>query len=1416
MVTENNSQINTFIKGMDSDTSYQMLNEQSYILAKNLRLLSLGDNDQHGELTVIPGIQRIDLGVEEKIDKILATDYIRNYGIIITYSKYPDSAYWSLYRIMLDTNETKRLFRVKVDLDQEIDKFDTLFKYEDDKNVKLYIADQVDPIICINISDDDYIKTLVDKNDYVNTDKIKSYPSVSYNTPEFLGFTSGRLKPGLVQYSYRLYKKHGVYADVSPATKLIPIIKYDKNNIKSGTYGYLQSENSNSGVNLKITIDNSNSHFDRIMIYRIQYIENGQLPTIETIYDEEIRQTGEMYFTDAGQSSIETITLEEYNSFTGIHFIPKTIETKDDYLFAANIHEIDKDKDILDWDARAYSFNSEGKAYLYSYFDQTGYEYCLSEDGDWFDKVRKEADCYNIYNSVIGTIDQTKEGADCKYKHGSEEYGGTGPNVEWEFKVGSSEEDITVNKPYITPGTKSYYDPEFSYKRRSLRRGELYRYGIILYNKYGESSGVKWIADIKVPDMTEDGFHTFEYVGNQLKTRHIGVKFTISNLPESVTSYEIVRCNRTVSDIKNITQGIISRPVARYNVAGKAQWDLLEPEYPYTPTGYFTVAPMWYGDSADFTDTVWWSNIYYQPLMNKINLERNTYSSTNLTNKYFYQFASPEVCYLKDSLNNQLDKSNINIKSLLYLYSSFGGNSFTKDNFDDNKRIAPSYTNLDLFIQGNKHPNQDNNLVMFYNDKTPFIWYNTKVLHKNQIFQYGYVTTDGEEKTYTEKKDLQDVTSGKDYLKLPEWPTIKKYMYNYIKLYNSTQDVTLAFDNDPQTLGFTQHTASEEYKIKAYSFAQDSKWDGFISKTGDKIYDKKYKENSAVCGNYEFCNYVMGSTYDAPIDEIITEDHANYMGNGGKEDTMFGAGGRTMLIQLDSSKDNIFWKTHGKSSAIDVSNFGTYLCNITQEILPYGGSSNQARKTNVYYGDGDYVNVKNGQVETTIEVYNGDCYIMPFEYISMHKIYCPYDKGTLPSNTCIYSIPVETNINLAYTSGYEWSKNITSGDLLKTNIQIEPSSVYGLFTQDRPLYSYNTAYSSNDKTKLFAPETQEDYEEQLDTDCRIYHSNVKSNNEYIDSWLKFQSNDYLDVNTQYGQITNIKTFKNNLYLWQENALAMLSVNERTAVSTDNNMPLIIGQSGVLSRYDYIDQNSGMRKNEFVTANSSDLLYYFDHDNNSIKAINGSQVVDIVKLKSVQNIMNRNKSDDKQPYMFYDTKYNEVVSNVLENNSIVYNDKLQAFTSLYDIEAEGDLRYKDKIILVTSGNELKAGYWNEGEHNDIDEDILKIYLQYVVNKVPYQTKVFDNQELVSSNPIDYAFEELKYSFKTELNETSKQQLQMTNREGNLRYAIPRSLNGERLQYGERLRGKYVICTIEGEAVDDISLSYVITKFRGSLS
>jgi hypothetical protein len=295
---------------------------------------------------------------------------------------------------------------------------------------------------------------------------------------------------------------------------------------------------------------------------------------------------------------------------------------------------------------------------------------------------------------------------------------------------------------------------------------------------------------------------------------------------------------------------------------------------------------------------------------------------------------------------------------------------------------------------------------------------------------------------------------------------------------------------------------------------------------------------------------------------------------------------------------------------------------------------------NVYYSYGNYfTNAKNENTDSYI--FDGDCIIYPLEYVSMHKAFsADFDDDTLkPTTQITYAIPLESTICVPYSSGEEFSKRVLKlGDPYKaTTLQIQPDNISGIYTQSKPMYEYNTVYNTNSTSRVFAAYNyalDEDYDGN-NMDYRCYYSNLKTNDEIIDSWTKFQSANYIDVDTKYGPITQLKKFNNSLMFWQQSAFGKLSVNERVQISTDSNTPIILGNGGILDRYDYIDTTSGMAKDQYCTTISNAALYWWDAHNQEIKSYRtGNSVVRLSKQGRVQSKMHE-KENQVIPTMFFD-------------------------------------------------------------------------------------------------------------------------------------------------------------------------------------
>ena len=282
-----------------------------------------------------------------RIDEpIMASTQIRQYGVLITGTtdkwsiRIFENPYWDQNIGAKEFINIKNVTTVFGPCTTHLgtNKPSLVTAWEDDDNVKLYIADGENPLMSINI-----LKEL-GENEQPSSDikYLTAYSSLVFTKPIFCGLISGKLKAGLVEYSYQFYTKHGHQSEISPSTRLIPLHTgnvdlQSTNNIA----GYEQDAVTDKGVKIRINIPEISAYgYDHIKVYRITYVENGQLPTIEVFYDHKIPEEDTIEINDIGQQATELLSLEEYNSMSGIHIIPRVIESKNDYMFASNIKDV--------------------------------------------------------------------------------------------------------------------------------------------------------------------------------------------------------------------------------------------------------------------------------------------------------------------------------------------------------------------------------------------------------------------------------------------------------------------------------------------------------------------------------------------------------------------------------------------------------------------------------------------------------------------------------------------------------------------------------------------------------------------------------------------------------------------------------------------------------------------------------------------------------------------------------------------------------------------------------------------------------------------------------------------------------------------------------------------------------------------
>ena len=431
---------------------------------------------------------------------------------------------------------------------------------------KVYFTDGYNELRHFNIGDPNGSKLKVDKLSMLPNNSLKPLVIKSIGT-------GGKFSPGLIQYGYSLYNKFGAETKISSLSNLFAI-KAD--NILTPKNDDIVS----MGFVFDIDLDLS---FNFIKVYRIHHFQEGVLPKIDLIINEEYskeykKEYKTFTFSDDGIKSLGTYSPEEFLLSGGTNLVVKDIASKDNILFASNIKEKEFD---VDYDARAYSFKLQSTSI--DLYDKNN---TLSNFNNYAD-VPVEHDCINpiYWDSTLGIEAKGKDLIDTTqnywYKRNSTKFGGSGENISYEFvynapyfneqgkrmtidnKDSAGDFPIgiqNVTTPYPTP---LFFNKEPNYRNpamidlKSFQRGEIYRLGIKFY-KNGQSSFVKWISDVRIPDTqvlrtVSNQESPLSYIaGNNVYINPTHLKFDVnisqSIIDSGVTGFEIVKVKRKEID----------------------------------------------------------------------------------------------------------------------------------------------------------------------------------------------------------------------------------------------------------------------------------------------------------------------------------------------------------------------------------------------------------------------------------------------------------------------------------------------------------------------------------------------------------------------------------------------------------------------------------------------------------------------------------------------------------------------------------------------------------------------------------------------------------------------------------------------------------------------------------------------------
>lgn len=1415
----NIAQVNTFTGGLDTDSDITIIANNRYRYAENVRVLT-NDNGTTAVLQNVDGIYKYIVSDNEfhaESDKIIGCASVNDIVVVITQEQKEAKAAQDTEPKPVDRSDAiEKIFRItgfnstrpsttlvckgKLGLcPTEGDRLCITGVYENSENVKIYFTDGKSQMKVINLYESKYIgkdNYFLDKDGNIKNPGALDYiPEAQLDPFTLKAVTGGSLPAGMVWYCYQLFNEFGSASKLSPISTSFHLCASSSNQSTVKYMGSYEGENSGKGVVMSTKLHVHD--FDYCRVYRIISTSNNEIPKIYIIDEVPIKNViSTLTYVDRGSSFLSEISIDEFNNLNNAQFRAKTLCTKDNRLFAANV--TDETWDCGDYDARAYRANTSGQIQVN---DAANVSQSFNLNGNDEEKMKKFSavhDCINPYNLLkeYNSKDNTNQ-----YIYGKNNtYGGYGPNIEYTFittdlHLTNKQTDTNgkanadpyndVNSEYLEKfkiyewqkastngewkeitdvnlgslnddslGSRqhNYADPEVDALLQGYQRDEIYRFGIIFYNKKSIPSPVYWIGDIRMPHAAQ--IPPFEYKNGRLIAHPLGIKFKVKKIPEGAIAYEIVRCDRTEADRTVIIQCAATN-LYKYQIQEQGE----SAGHGVEDTGSLELRPYVLPDFCKTAKQTKMLTVGKKDINSQFtNLKEGDISENSdaTVSEYHLRLISPEIC-VSEEASEDLFKGGVYLDYVQTFASMVATSNGKKSSVAaglsggaavptiiDNNTVKQVFanTNNKQLADSDIETEQDTDLF--------------PIVHTMKYYQSFYDNSIVQQRESSVAKPL----------------TIIDAEYPLMVPYNAFQDVS----------AYKINVGTNTYTNYAHTQFKSTNKRSALGAAGPCIIVQLNNDN----------NYKSLQRYDVSTGPQTTP------------------------------------RANGSSTTIEKEYLATaipYFNLKKQNDAQYGGNTYGSRQNSVYISIGAYHRVdeceeKNG--EHISYTFGGDTYMGVLDY-PFTMVFQGNDIKTESGNKIFVNayLPFESSINL----------NLLMGDTFSNSrsvyMQLTPIQMGSYHIQDRPYFVYNPVYSAQQSAMIFTPEAV--HKSSNKHSNRIHVSQAKTNGEVIDSWTQFRVADYLDVDSSYGDITNMRNFQDRLYFWQRDGFGIASTNERSLITDDNADQLVLGSGTLLSRYDYITVNFGDDVvNDRSIIQTPAKLYWFDKPRNELIGFDG-QPHSMGKELQLQSYINDLDTKYKLDVVStYDYKYNEVWFNFKGDKVLIFNELLNRFTSFYTYKYDYALVLSDRTIVI-----------NNGEYHLVHQKMSEmtktnVYskIEFIVNADYPYTKVYDNVRFQGNfedskgKPVMDIFKAISFSTKNQ-NAVLKKDVEgskplLDYREDTYRFALPRA-NYEwpehepKLSLPPRLRGKWLKCVYEFSEEEGYTfeLPQITTTFRKSL-
>jgi len=1178
--------------------------------------------------------------------------------------------------------------------------------YFNDVVGKVYWTDGYNQFRHINIFD----KTIM----CLYPDQLNTLGNVKFSQPLVTSIVDGgSYKSGVVQYAYQLYNLYGSETSVSPTSYLYNLSKSSYTKATNLDFvGNVAGENTGKAV--MINIPYVDDRYDHIRLFSLFYGSIDGNPIVRIVVDKKVVKTGSIDIIDDGLNFVDELSYQEFSVYDKLSFSCKDLVIKDKRMIVSNI---DEERFDVDYDARAYRHNSSG------YFN---IDHDISGEGD----VVGNATNWALVDEYADAICKQPDLSLYKYCADGTTVGGEGVNVSYVFSTNPIElasDPIGIpstfnicssrqyqswstyfsntvypaadNKFTDNPYYSSYASPINSGQLCGYRRGETYRMGVIFYNSTGQRSPVKWIGDIKFPEAYETGASSSGFPSYTMKQIQSSAIPLVSGAPID-NLFEVMAFVDKPNTYDSITISITYNGETKskeFNLKNLGYTRAFSLTIPTSGTSWVlmqSAIKSWILEDFDnslsvtFTEDIPNSSGYIllnSTIYNASLSETSCTITTNITNTFtLVTDYSTTTSYVFNSLSPTVWSSPSNSCTANILFPVF-----TLTNIPLNEegnpcsyeivRVNRSKKDQSILTQGLLTPTM--NIGEFY---------------------YPVPTLDG----VVESDDSHKYNGYISSLRTAKIANVISPEINFKDIDIVDGDGIVAIGS----FGCDVKTIAQYKFIGAHNFNSIGK---NIDHSGIIDCYKTYSEGitETVIGGYKIKNTLRGKFGSS---------------NRSKNDVN---GGTSLFVVMDDYIDDISTDFNSEIA----------ICNITRSLVnQYGGNSFYSRQNNIYQSCNAFVS----PTATTSHVYvfGGDTYISYFEYL--RGVW----NDTTEHTQRLY-IPLETNINIDYRIDLSPSKqsdapyNTLRGEYAQEYAGDYSGSVGGdtNYTQSFDMYLQNSVYQKSTGGLILLPEAP-DTEFIEHKDAQIYISEEFNYDDKYDNLVKFLPENNTIIDTSYGPINALVSYSDYLYIFQDKAIGVQFVNERTVINDTTGSSLAIGSGDVAGRFQYISTSSGCKHKDSIVAADSGL-YYFDANNKSIYIVSG-QNFNLTKTKGLSSYFNEYVNPNIADtaclgygiHGVYDNKNSRILWSYLNgstnNFTIGYSEVLKSFESFYDYIPYTYLKTFDNMLL--SVNRLSQSNYGTYMHDVGDyglfyDSLVYSKIQLVVNDNPLSNKQFASIE-----------------------------------------------------------------------------------------